>query len=278
VYSQNYIEFYSDWPTTKLLLVLTKLSIQLFFGVSAHLQGVARTHKKINDSINRRRIARLQIVARHTRIIETTFFIVSGPPKSACTHKTWSRILFGSAHRQVVARTHKVINTTVLSIGPPPRCCLVLTKKSCIRHRRRMAQGLQIVALTHKNNRQLFSSPSGPPKSLRVLKKSLSRIFDRPPPSCCSYSQKLSIQLFFLSAHLQGVARTHKKSCIRHRRRIVCLQIVAHHTRIIESTFHRIGATQDLRVLLTKKSWSRILSDGPPLLPLVPQKLSIHCF
>jgi hypothetical protein len=79
--------------------------------------------------------------------------------------------------------------------------------------------------LLHRIIESSFFIVSGPPNNLRVLTKSWADFIRIGPPSCCSYSQKLSIQLF-LSAHLK-VLLVLTKSAIRHRRRMGRLSNVA---------------------------------------------------
>jgi hypothetical protein len=117
---------------------------------------------------------------------------------------------------------------------------------------------LQIVALTHKNNQTTFSSYRGT-KILRVLTKSWSQFIQIGPAVVARTLTKLSIQLFLVSAHLQGVA--HYK--IMHPTPADGpFQIVALTHKIIRTTFHRIRPRMRVLTKIMEPNFIRI---SPPV-------------
>jgi hypothetical protein len=199
-------------------------------------------------------------------------FIVSGPPKILYSQKSWSRILFGSAHHSKLLCT-KVINTTVLEYRPP-RCCSYSQN-----HASDTGGGwaFQIVALTHKNNRDNFFHRIRAPEILRVLTKSWQILFGsaqllliltklsipvlisahRQVVARTHKSYQYNCFLEYQKAHLQGCcSRTHKKSCIRHQAADgPAFRLLLLHTRISDN-FFIVSGHPSLRVLT--KSWSKI--------------------
>jgi hypothetical protein len=91
------------------------------FGVSAHLQVLLNKNHASDTGGGWARL----LLLLHTRIIRDNFSSYQGHPMILrVLTKSWSRILFGSAHHQVVARTHKVYPIQLfLEYRPTSRCC-----------------------------------------------------------------------------------------------------------------------------------------------------------
>jgi hypothetical protein len=188
---------------TKNLRVLTKSGAE-FFG-SAHRQVVARTQSYQYNFFEYRPTSKVFVLTKimhptpaarpfrlltYTRIIETTFHRIGATQESACTQNHGAEFIRIGPTAKLLLVPQSYQYNCFLSIITP-RC--PRTHKIMHPIYRRMAAFRLL--LLHKNNRQLFSV-SGPPRSA-CTHKIMSRIlFDRPTASCCSYSPKLSIQLF----------------------------------------------------------------------------------
>jgi hypothetical protein len=118
--------------------------------------------------------------------------------------------------------------------------------------------------LLHKNNRGQLFHRIGATQILRVLTKSWSRIlFGSAHHKLLLVLTKLSIHNCFWSiGPPQGVARTHKNHASDTGGGWARLELLLLHT-IIETTFHRIRATQES--VLTKIMEPNFIRIGPPL-------------
>jgi hypothetical protein len=148
-YSQSYqYNCFLEHRTSKVLLVLTKI-----MHPTPAADGPA-----------------FRLLLLHTRIIETTFFIVSGPPKILCTHKIMEPNFIRIGPTKLLLVLTKLSIQLFLGIGPPPRCCSY-SQKSCIRHRRRMGPPFRLLLLHTRIIEVNFFMYRGP-QNLRVLTKS----------------------------------------------------------------------------------------------------------
>jgi hypothetical protein len=112
--TKNHGDFISDQPYIS-CCSLTKLSIQLFFWSIGHL-GVARTHK-IHASTPAADGLPASDCCSYTRIIRSTFFIISGPQICVYSQNHGTELYSDQA---VVVLT-KVIGSCFLVSAPPPK-------------------------------------------------------------------------------------------------------------------------------------------------------------
>jgi hypothetical protein len=134
-YSQNHgAEFYSDRPH-QVVARTQSYQYNCFWSISPTQRCCSYSQNHASDTGGG--WAPFRLLLLHTRIIETTFFIVSGTQVRLCTHKNhgadFIRIglklllvltklinttVFGVSALQGVARTHKIMHPTPAADGP----------------------------------------------------------------------------------------------------------------------------------------------------------------